>query len=204
MSNVKFSLPKLSAEQKKEILKIAVTLFLIVGITACVLALVNQLTYKQIEKNQEEKINSAMNEVLPAKSYELCESAPSDSAETTAVYEAKDANGESGGYCIQSTASGFGGTIEVITGIDPEGKVTAVRIISMSETPGVGMKTKDTSFLDRFSGKIGTVEAVKGEVKEDSQIAAISGATVSSKAVTQAVNSALSTASARIAEKEAK
>lgn len=204
MSNVKFSLPKLSSEQKKEVLKIAVTLFLIVGITACVLALVNQLTYKQIEKNQQDTINAAMNEVLPAESYELCEPSSSDAAEVTSVYEAKGSDGGLAGFCIQTSTSGFGGAVEIITGVDDEGNVTAVRAISMSETPGVGMKTKETSFLDRFSGKSGTLEAVKGDVKDDTQIAAVSGATVSSKAVTKGVNAALATASARLAELDAK
>ncbi len=192
MNLKKFSLPSLDAAEKKEIVRIAVTLFLIVGITAFALAVVNELTYRKIDENQSAKINLAMSEVMPAESYSALDMSFDEESGVLAIHEAKDGNGNVIGWCVQSRSSGFGGEIQLVVGLDDEAKVTMVKLISMSETPGVGTKTKAPSFLDGFSGKSGALTVTKGEVKAETEIAAVSGATVSSRAVTRGVNSAIS------------
>ncbi len=191
MSEKKFALPSLDKAQKKEIIRIAVVLFLIVGITALMLALVNALTFKTIEKNQQEKIGLAMSEVLPADSYEPVDMEIPEDGEVSAVYAAKGADGSVLGYCVQTTTIGFGGEIEAVFGVSKENKITKAKIVSMSETPGVGTKTNDEAFLSRFEDKSGTLTVTKGEVKAETEVAAISGATVSSRAVTAGANAAL-------------
>ncbi len=192
MNVKKLSLPSLDKAEKREILRIAVILFLIVGITAFVLAVVNELTYRKIDENQNEKINLAMSEVLPARSYENTGMSFEEGSGVSAIYEAKGEDDSVIGYCVQASASGFGGELDLVVGVDKGGKVTKTRIVSMSETPGVGTKASDDSFLSRFEGKSGLLTVTKGDVKQETEIAAISGATVSSRAVTQGVNAALS------------
>lgn len=85
------------------------------------------------------------------------------------------------GYVVQTTASGYGGPITVMTGIRADGTVEKVKVLSSSETPGVGKKTEEESFLGQFADKSGTLAV-------GSEIAAVSGATVSSKAMVAAVN----------------
>lgn len=86
------------------------------------------------------------------------------------------------GYCVFTTASGFGGDIKMIVGIDTEYNTKGVKIISMSETPGVGTKTNTLGFLDRFIGGTHTAPVDKVE--------AIAGATISSEAIKSAVAAA--------------
>jgi len=86
------------------------------------------------------------------------------------------------GYCVFTTAQGFGGDIKMIVGIDAEYNTLGVKIISMSETPGVGTKTNTLGFLDRFIGKAHSAP-IDG-------VEAIAGATISSEAIKSAVAAA--------------
>ena len=95
------------------------------------------------------------------------------------------------GIAVELTVKGYGGDMNMMVGIDPNGNVARVKIVSAAETAGVGAKTYERDFLDRYDGRTGPLTAVKGEVGGENQIAAISGATVSSKAVTSGVNLAL-------------
>ena len=88
------------------------------------------------------------------------------------------------GYAVSVIPSGFSGDIEMLVGIDHNGDIAGVRVLSMSETPNVGSKVADSDYLAGYEGKTGSL--VLG-----SDIDAISGATVSSKGVTSGVNAAL-------------
>lgn len=94
---------------------------------------------------------------------------------------------------VTTEAKGYGGAIEVMTGIRPDGTVSGVTILSMSETPGLGAKTKESSFLRQYTGANAPDLAVN---KDGGTVNAVSGATISSRAVTEAVNSAIATAAA--------
>ena len=78
-----------------------------------------------------------------------------------------------------------------MTGLDEDGKITGLQILSIDETPGLGMNAKKESWLSQFTGKSGTLSVVKGSASESEQIQAITSATITSKAVTSAVNSAV-------------
>ena len=93
------------------------------------------------------------------------------------------------GYCLKITGSGYGGYMRIIVGIDTGGVIKGLRILEHQETPGLGSRINETRpgesepyFLRQFKGKnAGTVALRSG-------IDAITGATISSKAVTDAVN----------------
>ena len=180
---------------KKEIwplARLALILLAITAVVAMLLAVVNEVTRDPIAKGKEKALKEGMAQVLVAESYEPVANLADLGVEeiVTEAYVAKK-GGETVGYCIKSTPSGYGGAIEIITGIDAEGKVSGVKIISMAETAGVGTKTNDAEWLSQFNGKSGTVLIIsQGDPAED-EVSAISGATISSKAVTAGVNASI-------------
>ncbi len=94
-----------------------------------------------------------------------------------------EANGEIVGYTAQITTRGYGGEIEITIGVDMNGVVTGVSIggANFAETAGLGAKVKTPEFRDQFTGQ-------KGPYELGSSIDAITAATISSRAVTNAVN----------------
>lgn len=172
----------------KEIIKIGLTLFAITAVSATLLATVNKMTAPVIAENQTKKTYASMEKVMPeAKDFQPIEI--TDLEKISEAYTALDENGEEIGVCVISASYGYGGEIRVLTGIS-EGKVTGIEILSHSETPGLGAKTANPEFKAQFAGKSADILLVKSGASEN-QINAISGATISSNAVTTAVNNAL-------------
>ena len=167
-------------------LKLAVILFAFAAVVAVALGLVNKITSERIAAFEAEKTAAAMREVLPAESYTPVEGSAADKIEL--VKEIYDAGGS--GWVIMVTPSGFGGEIEMAVGVDKSGAVTGVSIVSMSETSGLGANAKRESFRSQYVGKSGSV-ALK---KQGGEIDALTGATVTSTAVTRGVNAALAAA----------
>lgn len=106
-------------------------------------------------------------------------------------------NGEITGYAITVTSKeGYGGDITFTVGFNKEGIVTGVSILSISETAGLGMNAKEKSFLDKYVGKSGGNFVVNKDNKDGlpNEIDAISGATITTRAMTKGVNAAFITA----------
>ena len=106
-------------------------------------------------------------------------------------------NGQAPGYAIKVVSSGSQGSIEMMVGVDGEGVITGVSIVSHSETSGIGTKVmgneptaSGVGVLSQFEGK----SAADGTLSVGTNVDAISGATVSSKGVTAGVNAALAVA----------
>ena len=78
-----------------------------------------------------------------------------------------------------------------MTGIDTNGAVTGISLLEINETPGLGMKAKDESFLSQFVGASGTLSVVKDGSAAPGTVQAITSATITTKAVTSAVNKAV-------------
>lgn len=97
------------------------------------------------------------------------------------------------GYVFNTTASSYGGPIQVMTGISKDGKVTGVVLVSTNDTPGLGLNAQKPEFRDQYKQQApdNGFEVVKGGGAKDGQINAMTGATISSKAVTTAVNEAV-------------
>lgn len=178
----------------KDILIPTVTLFVICLIVSALLAGTNALTKEPIAQNELKKSQEAMQSVCPdAVSFE------GEKGLEIEVYKALNESGEVIGYAIPVSAKGYGGDVSVMVGIAFEGetalgKVTGVEILSHSETPGLGANATNESFLNEYKQDI--TASGFSVVKDDSggydgKIDAITGATITSNAVTNAVNEAL-------------
>lgn len=166
------------------IARVALTLFLITAVVAAALAGVNALTADRIAAVKAENTRRAIEAVLPGGGEEI----PfTDSTGTvTKVYASNS------GYAVEVTPAGFGGAIDMMVGVDREGKVLGIRIISHAETPGLGASAASENaagenFRAQFVGKEGTLAVTK----DGGEIDALTGATVTSRAVTAGVNAAL-------------
>ena len=172
------------------IARLTATLLGICVVVALLLDIVNSITEPIIRQMQEEKTAAAMAMVLKADGYEEI---PVDHEDVTALYRAVT-GGEQIGYVVEVAGSGFGGAMSLVVGIDMDGKITGVSVTDHAETKNIGTKvTDDPAVLSRFAGMSGTITVNSGENRFDG----ISGATVSSKAVTAAVNTALTIVAAQ-------
>ena len=161
--------------------------------------MVDSFTAPRIAKAKAEALRRALAEALPGaaafKEDRAVLSAAKKEPEfkiVTAVYRATAADGSPYGLVVAVTPRGYGGPIELMVGIRQDGRVAAVRVLGQSETPGLGTKVTERGFLDQFRGaKTGERLAVN---KDGGRINAVAGATISSRAVTQGVNVALSLA----------
>ncbi len=189
-------------------LKEAGALLLITLVAGLLLGFVYELTKEPRNRQKELAIQNACAEVMPdAASFSELEYALSDDlteelsgAGVTigTVYEAKDASGSFMGYVLESTSSeGYGGDIVLYLGIDPKSEpatLSGVSILSISETAGLGMRAEEV-LVPQFNGKsaISFIVTKTGSTA-DNEIDAISGATITTKAVTNAVNGGLKAA----------
>ena len=162
------------------VLRLTLTLFLITTIVAGLLGLVNYVTADTIAEQIAQKAENAMRQVLEADSYEPLD-VPEESA-VTAAYRAGDR-----GYVVRVAPNGFGGAIDMMVGVDVSGAVTGVAIVSQSETASLGANCTREDFRAQFTGKTGTLAVSK----DGGEIEALTGATVTSRAVTEGVNTAL-------------
>jgi electron transport complex protein RnfG len=114
------------------------------------------------------------------------------SARIVSVMDAKDASGKVVGHVINSTGKGFKGDVAITVGIKSDGTVTGIGFLSISESPGLGMEAEKSDFYGQYENKkVDKFTVTKTGAKQDSDINAISGATITSRAVTNAVNAAL-------------
>ncbi len=175
------------------IIKTAVILFLITGIAALILAVVNNFTAPIIAENSAKKQAAAMQNVLKDAEFSegnLAENV--DDPDISEIYKAQK-DGSAAGYVVMVNPNGYNGAISMVVGIDAEGKVSGIDIISQSETAGLGANCVKDEFKDQFVGKSGEISVVKNDPK-DNEIDAITSATITSKAVTSGVNKALAAA----------
>ena len=162
------------------VLRLTLTLFLITTVVAGLLGLVNYMTADTIAEQIAQKAENAMRQVLDADDYEPLD-VPEGSA-VTAAYRAGDK-----GYVVRVAPNGFGGAIDMMVGVDLNGAVTGVAIVSQSETASLGANCTREDFRAQFTGKTGTLSVSK----DGGEIEALTGATVTSRAVTEGVNTAL-------------
>ena len=161
--------------------RLILVLFAIAAITALLLGLTNYVTHDRIEALKAEKTASAMQEVLPASGYEEVEYTGGDSR-VLGVQKAT-----SGGYIVSVKVPGSQDMIEMLVGVDAAGKVSGVAIVEMAETAGLGAKAEDAAWRAQFVGASGRVAVDK----DGGEIDALTGATVTSRAVSDGVNAAL-------------
>lgn len=175
----------------KEIIIPAISLFLICLVATALLGFTNQITAPKIEQLAIETENNAKKEVLSdAVDFSDKMTATLDETEYS-YYEGLDSDKNVIGYVFTTSAKGYGGDIKVMVGVDKSGSVTGVSILEISETAGLGMNAKNESFLKQFLSKNGEISVIKNGTPADNEISALTGATITSKAMAKAVNTAL-------------
>ena len=182
----------------KEILMPTLVLLLIGIVAAALLGGTNLLTKDKIASINAEAKAKAMQAVMPdaqsfgdaVKAQDGMEYAP-----------AKDGDGSVIGYAFTVSVNGYGGEIQAMVGVNLDGSVRKVEILAAdSETPGLGQNVKKSSFLDQFMNKLGELTVTKSTPIADNEIQAVTSATISSKAVTKAVNTATAYFAENLAE----
>lgn len=164
----------------KYILRLTLTLLLITAVVAGLLAFVNELTAGRIDELTRQKAEQAMREVLPAQDY-----TPLDAALPQGVTEAYRAG--NAGYVVRVAPNGFGGAIDLMVGVKADGTVNGVAVIAHSETASLGANCTREEFRAQYAGGAGPFAVGQ----DGGTIEALTGATVTSRAVTDGVNAAL-------------
>lgn len=166
---------------KKDFIKLSGILCAITLVAAVLLAFVNNITAEHIEIAAKEASESAMRSIL----------SEADSFENIDENIAKGTkNGNTVGYCVTVSPSGFGGPVEMMVGIGEDGVVKGIEILSHSETAGLGAKAATDDFKNRFKEKSTELEVVKTVTENPEEVQAITGATITSKAVAKGVKEA--------------
>lgn len=167
----------------REIIKLGLVLLLITAISATILGLSNEITSGKIAEVEAKASQEARKEVLPdADNFEALD-IETDS-KVLEVYKSE------AGYAIKTATAGYGGDVEVITGISKDGSITGVKVVKHEETPGLGANATGADFQNQYKG-IKTekeVIVVKTAPSNDNEIQALTGATITSNAVTNGVN----------------
>ena len=168
------------------ILRLALTLLIITSVMAAALAGVNSITADKIAAATAEKTQKAIAEVLPGASNAEQIRFTDTTGLVTAVYQAD------GGYAVQVVPSGFDGEITMMVGVDNEGKVLGISIISHTETAGLGAvaaadNAKGEAFRSQFVGLGGKLSVSK----DGGEVDALTGATITSRAIVEGINAAV-------------
>lgn len=189
-----------------KIVKNTLILTAITVVSGILLGAVYGITKEPIAEAQEKTKQEAYRSVLSdASSFEKTEDFDAKDAaavlkkngyasdEITEVAEGLDSSGKTVGYVVNVMShEAYDGDLEVSVGIASDGTVKGIEMLSISETAGLGMKAKESEFKDQFKDKkVEKFSYTKSGESGDDKIDAISGATITTNAVTNAVDSAL-------------
>lgn len=191
---------------KNTIVKDTIAITLITVVAGLLLGLVHSITAEPIAYQQalaKEKAYKAVfadadsfEDVTADLQDELQKKIDADGYTTSTIDEimlAKDASGSEIGYAFTVTNSeGYGGDIQFALGIQNDGTMNGISILSISETAGLGMKADTPEFQGQFKGKnVEKIEYTKSGAAAENQIDALSGATITTNAMTNGVNAGL-------------
>ncbi len=172
----------------------AVILCVICLITTGLLSLTYELTREERDRQAEAAANANRLTLFPeAAAFEEIDTIvtplPDGLLEAT---QAKASDGSLIGYLFLGTKRGYAGQVPVMVAIDPAGLIVGVRVLSNDETPGLGKKVEQNTFLRQFvNQKTDKQFALKVENSQQLPIDAVAGATISSRAVTESINIAV-------------
>ena len=168
------------------VLRITLTLLLIAAVVAAAMALVNQVTKPIIARNAEEKVQQAISQVLPGGYDSQVTEFEDPSGIVSRVFKGQN------GYAVEVQPIGFDSALTMMVGVAPDGSVLQICVVAHTETKGLGevaaaQNAKGEAFRGQFVGKDGQLAVTK----DGGTIEAITGATITSRAVTAGVNAAL-------------
>jgi len=172
-----------------DILKPVVVLLSICIVIPLALAVTDSVTKDKIAELETKKSNETMESLVEADRFEEAELGEED----TVIYHKALKGEETVGYIFTTKAKGYGGDVSVMTAVNIDGTVKSVAILDVSnETPGLGQNAAKEAFYSQYEGKKEGIKLLKnGAVDENNEIDAVTGATITSTAVTEAVNEAL-------------
>lgn len=161
-------------------IRLTLVLFIIAGLSGLILGAVNEITKPMIEQVQTEKFENGLKEIYA----DVDTFEEMDDAATTKnilnVYTIKDKSATTLGYIFKINSPEAFDTIELLVGINVEGKVVGVDYLTIKETPGLGTKIADGWFTGQFE-----------DIDNTDEVDTIAGATISSSSVKESVNLAL-------------
>ncbi len=164
-----------------------IVLTVICLVISAALAFTNDITKDRIEKIDTQNSIAAMAEIFTEKGTEFSGTYTIVFENSEYEYNTAFMDGEVCGYVFITSTSGYGGEVKVMTGVNMDGTVEAIKILSVAdETPGLGQSAANEEFTAQFSGKSGEISTAKNK-----DIDALTGATVTTKAVINDVNTAL-------------
>lgn len=175
----------------KETIKLGLILCFITLIAGLILGFVNAMTEPIIQERRLGETYEVIEKFFPETQDVLVNDDLdidiniSDLEENNIINIYASLDGDIIGYLIHSSASGYGGAVEVLTGISLEGEVVGIDILTHTETSGLGDRIEEESYKDQYKG----IDATNSLDKD--QIDNISGATVSARAVEQSVDRAI-------------
>ena len=171
------------------ILRLALTLLVITAVVAVALAGVNSITAPKIEQLNAEKTQQAIETVLPGGFDTQITDYTDDTGLVTNVYSGAN------GYAFEVTPAGFDNTITMMVGVDHDGKVLGISIVSHTETSGLGaVAAASTSTGESFRGQFVGMSGSVSVTKDGGEVDSLTGATITSRAVCTGVNAALACA----------
>jgi len=175
----------------KDMVKITLPLVVIFVVAGVIMSLTYQRTYPvrfQAEKKEKEEAlkemaPNATDPIKPAGTWTAADNKPHE-------YYKATAGGKPIADIAETAGKGYSSYIKMLVSLTPEMKISDVKVLDMNETPGLGDQVLEKSFLDQFKGKsLQQIVLIKGETKENIQ--AVSGATYSSRGVTNGVKDAV-------------
>ena len=155
-------------------------LTLVVFLSVVALTLIDRVTRDKIVAAQQAEVQEMLATLFP----ELDAYRLDQASHRYTVVE----GGEIIGHALTVQATGYGGVIDLLVGIEPDRSLRGIRVVSQQETPGLGAKIVEPSFVDQFVGLSADRIALR---MDGGAIDAITGATISSSAVVEAIRAAL-------------
>ena len=173
-------------KNREDIIKPVGVLLAICIIIPLALSVTNKVTAKKIAELENENSKMNMQSLVSADDFEKC-------SDGGIEYYTAIKGGETAAYIFTESAKGYGGDVSVMTAVKPDGTVAGVAILDVSgETPGLGQNAAKESFYSQYAGLKKGVSLLKNGAKaENNEVDAVTGATITSTAVTRAVNAAL-------------
>lgn len=171
----------------KKFIKTALILGLICAVSSVLLALLNKVTAPKIEEYEKSKVMSALESVSCG--YQIgAQTIIIDNEFITDSYTLSD-NGKKVGYILQLTSNGYGGKLILSAGYSLNGEILAVKLVSDSETPGVGKKAENEGYMDKFIGK-GSINPVptSKDMLSESEALTVSGASITFGGISKALS----------------
>lgn len=178
----------------KETIRMIVTVTVFCVASGFLLAWTNSVTKTPIENARKAELIAALKKVLPKCDNDVMADVKviNDNGKAWTFYVARLEDAYVGAAFTSTSENGYGGPSQVLVGVLPDATINAVEVLSAEkETPGLGSKVKEAGFRNQFKGRSGRDTRWAAVIKDGGEIQAITGATISSRAVTEAVKAGL-------------